>query len=68
MTSKIITARLKEPLSVATRIEIDMSDWLQGSAIIEETKRRLLSKLRDELHTKIAIMDIDDLEFKVSDI
>lgn len=65
MTSKIITARLKEPLSTATRIEIDMSNWLEGSAIIEQSKRVLLAKLKDEYHTKIAVMGIDDLEFKV---
>lgn len=41
------------------------ANWVQSSAIIEESKRRLLSKLKLEMHEKISVMTLEDIEFKI---
>lgn len=64
---KIINARLKEPISAAVKVDLDFNeDWLKASAIMEQYKRNLLSTIRDELHSKIATLSLDDIEFKIN--
>lgn len=65
---KIITAQLKETPSVATQFDETMfeTNILTASAVIEESKRKMLAELKSELHTKVSMLSMDDLKFTTS--
>ena len=67
MEKKILTARLKDMPNIAVDLPVrDFSEnWLVASTVIEGAKRQMLHKLKNELHEKIAVLDLDDIEFKI---
>ncbi len=68
-THKIITAKLKETPEVVSELDdiFKKHDWITGSAIIENAKRRMLAELKGKLHERIAVLSIDDISFKLLD-
>lgn len=61
---KILQAKLKEEPVVAINLDVDFtSDWVSASSVIESAKKQLLRQLKQDLHEKIAVLDIDDLNF-----
>lgn len=65
---KILIASLKENISAAIKFEVFWgTDPLGTSRVIEQHKKNLVNTIRDEMHTKIATLDMDDLEFAIVD-
>lgn len=60
-----IIAKLKEVPTVTSTIDFDFSkDFITGSTILEETKRKLLYELKKSLSEKITMLSLDDVDFK----
>ena len=64
---KILKAKLKEEITVAVELsDMDFTkDWLSGVHIIEEQKKKLFWKLKNDLHEKIAMLSMEDVLFKI---
>lgn len=61
---KILKARLKEPPQVAVKLDFDFSEnWIAGASLIERSKQQLFLKIKNDMHEKIALLSMDDLEF-----
>lgn len=65
MVEKLV-AELKDVPTAISAIDTGLigKDWLMGTNIINETKKRLLYDMKQELHKKIELLDLDDLKFR----
>lgn len=65
---KILHAKLKDDVSVTINLDslVDFSkDYLSASAIVEQSKRKLVADLKNAYHEKIATLNVDDILFKI---
>lgn len=63
---KNIRARLKKQVEVASSLDVDFnSDWLTASRIVEIEQRKMLERIKSEMHELIAVMTLEDIEFKI---
>ena len=62
---KIITAQFREVPSVACSVDETLfeTNILTASSVIEESKRKMLQQFKNELHTKISLLTMEDLKF-----
>ncbi len=64
--SKIIKARLKENPTAYVDFEINFdNNWLDGSAVVVRLKNKLFHEIKNALHEKIAVLSLDDIDFKI---
>ena len=67
---KKLHAKIKEPIQVVVELPdtADFSEnWLVASSVIETVKKRMIEELRSKMHEKIAVLGLDDIEFKILD-
>ena len=67
--NKILRVKLKDvPQCMIELPEVfDFTeDWLQANAFIEEAKRKLFFQIKNELHEKIATLNLEDVLFEIS--
>lgn len=63
-----LIATLKEPIQALVEFEeFWETDALGTSGIIEQHKKNLVRRIRDEMHSKIAVLDMDDVKFSIVD-
>lgn len=64
---KILKARLKMTPEVMVKLgDIDFNrDWISASDAVEGAKRRCIEEIKDQIHSKVAVLSLDDIEFKI---
>ena len=64
---KTLTAKLKkEPVVTLQFGDIfKENDWLTASTYLENRKRDMFESLKSRLHEQIAVLSIDDIDFKI---
>ena len=64
---KTLTAKLKKETVVILQIEdiFKEDDWLTASTYIENQKREIFNALKRALHEQIAVLSLDDVDFKI---
>ena len=62
---KTLHAKYRNPIQVSIQLDLDFSsDWIRASSMVEVAKRRMLENMKSEMHEKIAIMTLEDIDFK----
>jgi len=62
---KTLHAKYRNPIQVSIQLDLDFSsDWIRASSMVEVAKRRMLANMKSEMHEKIAIMTLEDIDFK----
>jgi len=64
---KTLTAKLKKETIIAIQIDdiFKEDDWLTASTYIENQKREMVKALKNRLHEQIAVLSLDDIDFKI---
>lgn len=68
--TKLLEATLREQPIVIVEIGdvFANSDWILGSSIIEDTKRKMLVKMKSKLHEQIELLEAGDLVFDIREV
>ena len=63
---KILNARLKDIPTVALGVTADFEkDWILAARLVDQMKEKALRELKTKLHEKIAVLSLEDIEFKI---